>query len=65
MLEYEKSKKGLSPEELVEVLREAVKRAMVQRNNYQQELMKMTNRAIKAETELELLERYINRTKSL
>ena len=60
-LEYTPKSKGLPPEELVEILRQAVRRARVQRNNYEQELMKMTKRAIKAETELALLEKYVNR----
>jgi hypothetical protein len=58
------SKSSLTPDELIDTLKEECRRVKVQRNNYEQELIKMTKRAVKAESELQLLERYINRNKS-
>lgn len=56
-------KKGLSDNELIEVLKEECKRVKIQRNEYEQRLLKSERELNRVSAELKLLENYINRTK--
>ena len=57
-------KKNPSDKELIEYLKEECRRVKIQRNEYEQKLMTTTRELNRVQSELKLLENYINRSKS-
>lgn len=62
--EHKLRKKEPTDKELIAILKNEVRRVKIQRNAYEQELFSVNKKLNKVQSELTLLENYINRTKT-